>query len=201
MNDKSLKPERPSARQRLLAAADELFYDEGINTVGIDRVIERAGVAKASLYDCFGSKEELIRSYLQGRHERRQSRLQDRIARHDSPKAKILAVFDAMAEQLAKPDFRGCAFVRASAEARPGSSIKAMCEESRAWTRSLFAQLATEAGATTPERLAQQLVLLYDGASVSAHVDHNRDAATEARAMVSALLENAIAAEASSVPR
>jgi AcrR family transcriptional regulator len=194
MNDKSLANERPSARQRLLAAADELFYDEGINTVGIDRVIERAGVAKASLYDCFGSKEELVRSYLQGRHEQRQLRLQDRIARHDSPKARILAVFDSMAEQLARPDFRGCAFVRASAEARPGSSIKTMCEESRAWTRSLFAQLATEAGAVHPDRLAQQLVILYDGASVSAHVDRNRDAAMEARAMVSALLDVAIAA-------
>ncbi len=55
-----------------MAAADELFYENGVNLVGIDRVIEHAGVAKASLYDCFGSKEELIRCYLQGRGERRQ---------------------------------------------------------------------------------------------------------------------------------
>ena len=56
----SQTPRRTSARERLLAAADELFYENGINLVGIDRVIEHAGVAKASLYDCFGSKEELI---------------------------------------------------------------------------------------------------------------------------------------------
>ncbi len=64
---KTATPERLSARERLLAAAQELFYEEGINTVGIDRVIERAGVAKASLYDCFGSKDELICAYLEAR--------------------------------------------------------------------------------------------------------------------------------------
>ena len=59
-----------SPRERLLAAADELFYAEGVQSVGIDRVIERAGVAKASLYSTFGSKEELVRAYLEGMHER-----------------------------------------------------------------------------------------------------------------------------------
>ena len=59
---------RPSARERLLAAANELFYNEGVHTVGIDRVIEQAGVAKASLYNTFGSKDELVRAYLEGRH-------------------------------------------------------------------------------------------------------------------------------------
>ena len=59
---------RPSARERLLAAANELFYNEGVHTVGIDRVIEQAGVAKASLYNTFGSKDELVRAYLETRH-------------------------------------------------------------------------------------------------------------------------------------
>ena len=58
----------PTARERLLAAASELFYDEGVHTVGIDRVIERAGVAKASLYNTFGSKDELVRAYLEQKH-------------------------------------------------------------------------------------------------------------------------------------
>ena len=62
MATKTSAPDRRPARERLLAAAAELFYEEGVNTVGIDRVIERAGVAKASLYDCFGSKDELVRA-------------------------------------------------------------------------------------------------------------------------------------------
>src|SRR6202453_1156963 len=123
---KSSSQDRRPARERLLAGADEVFYEEGVNLVGIDRVIERAGVAKASLYDCFGSKEELIRSYLQQRHEARQVRVRERLAGCATPREKILAVFDSMAETAAAAGFRGCAFARASAEARPGSSVKTM---------------------------------------------------------------------------
>jgi AcrR family transcriptional regulator len=188
---KSSSQDRRPARERLLAAADELFYEEGVNLVGIDRVIERAGVAKASLYDCFGSKEELIRSYLQQRHEARQARVRERLARCATPREKILAVFDSMAEAAAASGFRGCAFARASAEARPGSSVKAMCDESRAWNLALFADLAKQAGAADPDRVAQQLRLLYDGASVSAHVDTSRTAVAAARAMAEMVLDQA----------
>ena len=183
MITKSASQDRRPARERLLAAADELFYEEGFNLVGIDRVIERAGVAKASLYDCFGSKEELIRAYLQERHEARQLRIRERLARYVTPKEKILAVFDSMAEAAAKPDFRGCAFARASAEARPGSSVKAVCDESRAWNLALFADLAKQAGAADPDRVAQQLRVLYDGAMLSAHVDRSSTAVAAARAI------------------
>src|ERR1700679_4312618 len=99
---KSSSQHRRPARERLLTAADELFYEEGVNLVGIDRIIEHAGVAKASLYDCFGSKEELIRSDLQQRHEARQVQLRERLARYASPRERILAVFDSMAEAAAK---------------------------------------------------------------------------------------------------
>jgi AcrR family transcriptional regulator len=184
--------DRRPARERLLAAADELFYEEGFNLVGIDRVIERAGVAKASLYDCFGSKEELIRSYLQERHEARQRRMGERLARYATPKEKILAVFDAMAETAQRPDFRGCAFTRAGLEARPGSSVKAMCDKSRAWTLALFADLAKQAGAADPDRVAQQLRILYDGAMVSAHIDTSRTAVAAARALAETTLDQAI---------
>jgi AcrR family transcriptional regulator len=186
--------DRRPARERLLAAANELFYEEGFNLVGIDRVIERAGVAKASLYDCFGSKEELIRSYLQERHAARQLRMRERLARYATPKEKILEVFDSMAEAAAKPDFRGCAFARASAEARPGSSVKAMCDESRAWNLALFADLAKQDGAADPDRVAQQLRVLYDGAMVSAHLDTSSTAVAAARAMAEVVLDQAIRA-------
>jgi AcrR family transcriptional regulator len=191
MSTKTSTPERRSARERLLAAAEELFYEEGVNTVGIDRVIERAGVAKASLYDCFGSKEELIRSYLVARQESRRARMTEKLARYATPKERLLGVFDAMGELFAEPNFRGCAFVRASAEARTGSSLKSVCDDSRAWIRTLFTELAKDAGAADPESLAQQLVLLYDGASVSAQMDCNPSAAAAARAAASMMLDAA----------
>jgi AcrR family transcriptional regulator len=192
MPRKPSSQDRAPARERLLAAADELFYEEGVNLVGIDRVIERAGVAKASLYDCFGSKEELIRAYLQRRHEARQARLNEWLARYATPRQKILGIFDYAVQSTAKPDFRGCPFGRAAAEARPGSSVKAMCDESRAWNLALFADLAKQAGAADPDRVAQQLRLLYDGASVSAHVDTNSAAAAAARAMAEMMLDKAV---------
>src|ERR1700742_835024 len=105
----------PSPRERLLSAADELFYDEGVHSVGIDRVIERAGVAKASLYSAFGSKDELVRAYLELREAGRRQRISERIAKHEAPRDRILAVFDLLGEQAALPGYRGCAFINASA--------------------------------------------------------------------------------------
>src|SRR5690349_3475722 len=101
---------RPSARDRLLAAADELFYAEGVHTVGIDRIIERAGVAKASLYSAFGSKEELVKAYLEGRHEIRRTRLLAGLQRFADPRERLLGVFDVLGELAGTPGFRGCAF-------------------------------------------------------------------------------------------
>jgi AcrR family transcriptional regulator len=177
-----------SARDRLLAAANELFYKEGIHTVGIDRVIEKAGVAKASLYSTFGSKDELIRAYLQGRQEARVKRITAALELVDSPRAKILAIFDALAASSALPSFRGCAFVNASAEG-PASKVPALCVDSRAWLRSLFVELARDAGAKDPDTLGRQLAIIYDGAMVSASVDRDVTAAETAKAVAATLLD------------
>jgi AcrR family transcriptional regulator len=180
-----------SARDRLLAAANELFYKEGIHTVGIDRVIERAGVAKASLYATFGSKDELIRAYLRGRAEARQQRIARAMAHHASPRDRILAVFDALDEAIQLPTYRGCAFINASAEgprdAAPGRQI---CDDSRGWLRAKLTELAGELGAADPGELARQIVVLYDGALVGAAMDDDRGAARFARAMAARLLED-----------
>src|SRR5215470_14058831 len=111
-----------TARERLLAAANELFYEEGVHTVGIDRVIERAGVAKASLYSTFGSKDELIQAYLQLCADTRKRRISERIAQYDRPRDRILAAFDVLAEAVARPTYRGCAFINAAAEGPPGET-------------------------------------------------------------------------------
>jgi AcrR family transcriptional regulator len=185
-------PTRASARERLLAAADELFYEEGVHTVGIDRVIERAGVAKASLYSAFGSKDELIRVYLERRHEERKARVMRALETRTTPRERLLAVFDVLGDAIAAPTFRGCAFVSASAECERGSGIEQVSDSARAWTRSLFAELATEAGASDPDLLAQQLVLLYDGATVSARMDRDSTSARAARTVAEVLVDAAV---------
>ncbi|MBV9593603.1 MAG: TetR/AcrR family transcriptional regulator [Actinobacteria bacterium] len=180
---------RASARDRLLDAADELFYAEGIHTVGIDRIIERAGVAKASLYNCYGSKDELVRAYLLRRHDRRQARIQAAIARYDTPREQLLAVFDALDELLADPKFRGCAFVNAAAEGPAPDAVREVGEISRSWVHGALLSLAIQAGASDPGVLADQLVLLYDGALIGAKMDGNAATARTARAVAATLID------------
>jgi AcrR family transcriptional regulator len=179
-----------SVRGRLLAAADQLFYEEGVHTVGIDRVIERAGVAKASLYSAFGSKDELIAAYLEARLEERRQQVLQAVAVQPHARAKILAVFDRLVSRVSEPTFRGCAFLRASAEGPPGDSkIRQIARKSRLWTRELFASLAAELGAAHPERLARQLLVLYEGGLQGATVEEDTAPAREARSMAEALLD------------
>ena len=200
MSENGPAPRRP-ARERLLAAADELFYEHGINVVGIDRIIEKAGVAKASLYESFDGKDDLIRSYLQARDERRRARILERIKPLKQPKEKALAVFDILSELAARPDFRGCAFNRAGAESAPKTKARSACEEAREWMRQFFFEIAQEARATDPENLARQLALLYDGASVSAQFGGGATAVASARASAGLLLDAAVKARRSSSAR
>jgi AcrR family transcriptional regulator len=183
-----------SPRERLLAAADELFYEEGIHTVGIDRIIEKAGVAKATLYSAFGSKEGLVRAYLQGRLADRRSRVDRALAEIESPRERILAVFDVLGRACEDPRFHGCAFVNASAESAPGSAAVEVSDESRAWNLALFTQLAAEAGAAEPADLARRLMQLYDGANVAARMDRDPAAAALARSTAAVLVDAAVAA-------
>jgi AcrR family transcriptional regulator len=192
MTEKTLT--RASARERLLDAANELFYREGVHSVGIDRVIEHAGVAKATLYNAFGSKDELIRAYLRSRMARVQERMERGLARYDTPRERLLGVFDVQGIAFTEPEFRGCMFVRASAEAQPGSAVEEEAVTYRGWLRSLFTDLATQAGAPDPQWLARQLSLIYDGAVTSAWMDKDRETATASRSIAEALINATLGA-------
>ena len=185
--------ERTSPRDKLLAAASELFYEDGVHTVGIDRIIEHAGVSKGSLYNTFGSKDELIRAYLMARHERTMGRMtRELAARFDNARDRLIGVFDVQAMSFIEPNFKGCAFIRAGAESTPGDVVETAAEEYRAWVRALFVDLATEAGAKDPAALAQQLTVLYDGAGISAWMDHDPSVAAASRSIAQMLVDAAI---------
>jgi AcrR family transcriptional regulator len=185
--------ERAPARQRLLGAASELFYEGGVHTVGVDRIVERAGVAKATLYTLFGSKDGLVRAYLTARHDQTRERMSRELeARFSTPRERLLGVFEVQGLSFTEPGFRGCAFIGANAESSSGTSVEEVTEDYRRWVRSLFVDLAKEAGATDPEHLAQQLVLLYDGAGISAWMDHDPGIAKTARTVAAALIDAAI---------
>ena len=185
--------ERTSARERLLAAANELFYAEGVHTVGVDRIVAHAGVAKATLYSLFGNKDGLVREYLTARHDRTRERMSRELAAgYKTPRDKLLGVFEVQGMSFVEPGFRGCAFVGANAEATGATSIDEVTSSYRVWLRSLFLELAGEAGATDPERLAGQLVLLFDGAGISAWMDHNPDTVETSKSVAAMLIDSAI---------
>jgi AcrR family transcriptional regulator len=185
-----------AARARLLAAANELFYAEGVQTVGIDRVIEHAGVAKATLYSAFGSKEALVRAYLRARHDATREQMTRELAtRYPSARRRLVGVFEVQGLSFTDPGFRGCAFVGAKAGARPGGAVDEVAGEYRAWLHALFADLAYEAGAADPKGLAQQLVLIFDGAGISAWMDRDPSAEAAARSVAAAVVDAAIPAE------
>lgn len=142
---------RTSPRQKLLAAADELFYNEGVRAVGIDRVIERAGVAKGSLYYNFSGKDELIREYLLGRYAALTTRVEKQVAEADTPAAKILAVFDVLATLFAEPGYRGCPFLNAVAEAPTGGPEGHVAANFRSWLHELFGGLTAELPIQNPQ--------------------------------------------------
>src|SRR6202165_4638355 len=182
-----------SARERLLVAADELFYAEGVHVVGMDRIVERAGVAKASLYSIFGSKDELVRAYLENHLHQRQTGIGNIVAAHDTPRERLLGIFAEIEAALGGSEFRGCRFISAGAEARPGDASEVVADRYRAWLRSLFIELAEAAGAHDARAVGRQLALLYDGAAVAARMGQDRRGAADAvHAAAAALLDAAI---------
>jgi AcrR family transcriptional regulator len=181
-----------SARDRLLDAASELFYEHGVHTVGIDTVIERAGVAKATLYSTFGSKEELVRAYLEARHASRRAAVLAEMEMHDDPRGKLLAVFDVLITTVKQPTFRGCAFANASAESELDSAAAEVTRKVREWMLGVMAEQATALGVADPAGLARQLTLLYDGALTQSRLDHGRAVATAAKTAAEILIETAL---------
>jgi AcrR family transcriptional regulator len=184
---------RRPPRDRLLESASELFYAEGIQSVGINRVIEHADVAKDSLYRTFGSKEALVCAYLDGRRQQTLARLRAGVSGTEDPIERLLTVFDVQAGLFRAPEFHGCAFAAAAAEAPRGGAVDAAVQSYRHDIHALFRELAAAAGAPDPALLASQLQLIYDGGGLAARMDHNPGIAAPARAAASALVSAALA--------
>ena len=157
-----------SPRERLLAASDELFYRNGVYATGIEAVVAKAEVAKGSLYYIFGGKDELVAAYLRGRLETWRTSVEEARASADDADGKILAIFDALADYVSRPGYRGCPFHNAAAEAQAGPAQQLATKEYRDWVRQTFRKLAADTGAADSGALADELIVLYDGALATA---------------------------------
>lgn len=182
------RPLTPAAR-RVLDVATELFYTRGINTVGMELVAERAGVTKKTIYDRFGSKQQLVVHYLRARDARWRAYLNGYLERARTPRELVAATFDALDAWMGEENPRGCAMVNAYAElSDPEHPGRAVAEEQKRWLRGLYADLAERAGARDAGALGDALAMLHEGAVVARNVTGVADAARTARAAADALM-------------
>jgi AcrR family transcriptional regulator len=163
---------RPSpARQRLLEAATDLFYNEGIHSVGVDRIIETAGVTRATMYKQFAGKEGLVLAYLQGEDQGLRALFAQAAQASDDPTMLLDLVVAGIEQDIRERHTRGCPFINAAAEYPDEGPVRELIAEHREWFRSTLEQLAAGAGLTDPAEVAASLVLLRDAALVGGYLD------------------------------
>ncbi|WP_248927836.1 TetR/AcrR family transcriptional regulator [Paenibacillus hamazuiensis] len=163
---------KETAKERILRVASDLFYREGIRAVGIDRIIAESGVAKASFYRNFATKDDLIVAYLDSRESFNTIGLEEAAKRYpDSPIDQLLFLVDDFAARLQAEGFRGCPFINTIVEFpdedHPGHR-KALESRNERWRK--VTDIARQAGARDPEELTAQLRMLSSGATIGAYM-------------------------------
>ncbi|MFW0796997.1 helix-turn-helix domain-containing protein [Gordonia sp. CPCC 205515] len=167
---------RPSAaRQRILDAADHLFYLDGVRAVGVDRIIGEAAVTRATFYRHFPSKETLVEAYLGARADRARAAVAAlRAAMPDDPRAVLDAIARGLAEECAIDGFRGCEFINAAAEfADESAAARRMAVDQRRWVLDVTTDLLAELGRPRPRETAEALLLLRTGAYFATGLDRS----------------------------
>lgn len=157
------RPLTPAGR-RILAAGEELFYDLGITAVGVDLIAEHSGVTKRTLYNQFGSKDQLVAACLTERDQRWRSLVRATVDACDTPAEAVTAPFEAQ-RTWSGTNTRGCAFINALAELPdPSHPAHRIAANQKLWLLNLFEELAAAAGCSHPATLAAQLLVLHEGA-------------------------------------
>jgi AcrR family transcriptional regulator len=171
------------ARDRLLVAASALFCRQGINSTGVDAIVERAGTAKATLYKLFGSKERLVEAVLEREGLLWRRWFCERLASLDLPaREKLEAAFDVLGEWFARDDYAGCPFINAVGEHdKTDARVRMLALRHKAQIDDFLVGLAREAGAADAEALVSDMGLLIDGAIVVAMIARRPEVAHQAK--------------------
>ncbi|MFZ8756351.1 TetR/AcrR family transcriptional regulator [Microbacterium sp. HMH0099] len=180
-------------RQRIVDAADTLFYGRGIGQVGMDAVRDAAGVSLRALYKAFPSKDDLVMAVLEKRHALWTSGVTAAVEAIDDDRGRLLAVYDYLAGWFEEADFRGCGFINAFGElGAANADVARTVREHKAEFQRYVARLVNDAGA--PGTLAPQLAILAEGAQTTAAIAGTPDAARHARAAAVTLIDAAVPA-------
>ncbi|MTH99018.1 TetR/AcrR family transcriptional regulator [Roseibium sp. RKSG952] len=186
---------RPNKRDELVRKALQVFYRDGFHATGMDKLVAETGVSKTSMYKHFRTKEELILAALRLRDENFRNWFLRRIEElADTPAEQLIASFDALKEWFEEDSFRGCMFIKAGAEYQDKDHpIHVQAAEHKRVLLEYFTELARKAGARNPEKLGCQLLLLKEGAIVTAVLLKSCDPAQDAKEAAQVLLDNALA--------
>lgn len=181
-------------RDRILLTADRLFYSRGLNAVSMDEIRDEAGVSLKAIYGAFPSKTDLITAYVQ----RRDVRWRDAVERYVTersadPREQLLLVFDAIDEYLAHPDStRGCAFQQAFSElSESQTEAVTVVRDHKDRVRNLLIRTARRGKFRRPKELGEQLMLLAEGALVTAAISGDRQVARRAKSAAATLIDSA----------
>jgi AcrR family transcriptional regulator len=179
-----------SKRDELVQRALESFYRGGFHAIGMDRLAKETGVSKTAIYKHFRTKNDLILATLRLRDEEFRNWLMRRIeALAKDPRNRLLAIFDALGEWFEEPGFKSCMFIKASSEFQQrGEPIHAMSAEHKNLLARYFAELCTAAGASDPDGLARQLLVIKEGAIVLAHLHDPAKVARDAKALANSCI-------------
>ncbi|WDI30097.1 TetR family transcriptional regulator [Hyphococcus flavus] len=172
-----------SKRDELVQKALKAFYQGGFHAIGMDRLARETGVSKTAIYKHFRTKEELILATLRLRDEQFRNWLMRRIeAIAPEPKDQLIAIFDALSEWFNEPEFKSCMFIKASSEYQDRAHpIHATSAEHKRLLAADFTERAKKAGAYEPEQLANELLIIKEGAIVLAHLHDAKKVAIDAR--------------------
>lgn len=178
---------------RVLDAADELFYAHGIQAVGIDRIRDASGVSLKRLYQLFPSKGAIVVAYLNRRDEISRAALEEHLTTYDTPRERLLGIFEFLEAWFRQPGFRGCAFNNAFGELGAGApEIAEVVAHHKGALRTLFRKLVGDIGVPKPDQMTAQIVVLFDGAITVATVTGRPEAALQARDAANTLLDGAV---------
>ncbi|WP_288900300.1 TetR/AcrR family transcriptional regulator [uncultured Sneathiella sp.] len=182
---------RPTKRDELVQKALQVFYQNGFHATGMDMLVKETGISKTSMYKHFRTKDDLILAVLRLRDEHFRNWLYRRIEElADTPKEQLIAMFDALEEWFDEPGYKGCMFIKASSEYQDSSHpIHNQAADHKRMLEIHFTAIAKKAGLPNPKLLTRQLLLLKEGAIVTAHLGHTENPAQDAKKAAIALIE------------
>lgn len=193
MDENKNKTKKQPASEKILDVAEKLFYEEGIQAVGIDKIIKEANVAMNTMYKYFPSKDILIESYLKKRDIKWMEWLNGYVDKETQPKEKIMAIFDALDWWFKDDAYRGCAFINASGEI---GGIKPFVHKiSKAHKEKIYdkiLQILSDTDIKCKQKLAKQIMTLIEGAIVRAYINEDKDAAIYAKEVLEIILGSSL---------